>query len=887
MDRRPGGFLVKRFRAWLLRLLAPFTRARREREIDEELQSHLAMHVEDNVRAGMSPEAARRHALLTLGGIDQVKEHYRDRAGIPFVDHLLQDARVGARMLRRNPTFAAVAILTLGLGIGANTAIFSLVNAVLLRPLPYPAADRLVLIWATNTRNGDTQDVASYPDVEEWRAQSRSFDGMAAFTSRGAMLAGDGRAELVPALQTMPGFFETLGIQPAMGRTFRAEEEEPGSRVVILSDVGWKRHFGGRADVLGQTLRVNEEPHTVVGVMPEGFSVLPLEPEQVFTTIPRETNRNHGFLRTVARLKPGVSRDAAQAEMDAITRRIAAEYPKTNESVGANVMPLVDALAGDARPGLLICLGAVVAVLLVACTNVANLLLSRNVSRQRELALRTALGAGRLRLMQQLLTECLLIALAGGTLGLLIATWTAPLLAMLLQDSFPIPRVDGARTDQAVFVFTLLVSIATAVVCGGIHAVAAASPGVGDALRESSRTTTGGAGGRRIRGVLVVTEIALALALLAGAGALLKSLIVMRNTSPGFQSAGVVTVGFWMPKSKMQNDADRLLFYETVLSRVGALPGAWSAALVANLPLNGGSDSLGFRIVGKPPPQPRGYYSANFNIVSAGYFRTLAIPVRSGREFTSSDSTAAPAVIVINETAAARFWPGEDPLGKQITVSPLSVPLTVVGVVGDVRQMSLGNAARPEIYLNYQQPAPDWPGLTLVVRTQGDPAALSPSIKAVAESTDRNVPVARIRALDDVLSGSMAAPRVYTILLGSFALLGLTLAGVGLYGVVSYAASQRTHEMGIRQALGAARRDILGLVLRHGMRLAGVGLALGLAGAVALTRLLTSLEPTVQAGNPFTLAAVSAVLLGVALTATFLPAYRASRIDPLVALRHE
>jgi putative ABC transport system permease protein len=877
---------VSRARAWLLRLLAPVTRARREREFAEELQSHLAMHIEDNERAGMSREAARRDALVRLGGVDQIKEQYRDRGGIPFVDHLLQDIRIGGRMLRRNPTFAAVAILTLALGIGANTAIFSLVNAVLLRPLPFPSSDRLVLIWATNTKSGDTQDVASYPDVEAWRAQSRSFDGMAAFTSRGAMIAGDARAERVPALQTMSGFFETLGVQPAMGRTFRAEEDAPGSRVVILSDRGWKRHFGGRADVLGRTLRVNEEPHTVIGVMPEGFAVLPLEPEHVFTTIPRETNRNHGYLRTIARLKFDVSREAAQAEMDAITRRIAAEFPKSNESVGANVMPLIDAVAGDARPGLLICLGAVAAVLLVACTNVANLLLSRNVSRHRELALRTALGAGRLRLMQQLLTESLLIALSGGALGLLVATWTAPLLAALLQDSFPVPRVDGARTDTAVLVFTLGLSIATAIVCGGIHALTAASPRPGDALRESGRTTTG-PGGRRVGSVLVVAEVALALTLLAGAGALLKSLLVLRNTAPGFQSANVLTLGFWLPESKMRNETDRRQFQETLLSRVGAVPGARSAALVANLPLNGGYDSLGFRIIGKPPPQPRGYYSANFNIASPGYFRTLAIPVRSGREFTPSDSTPTGPAIVINETAAARFWPGEVVLGKQITLHPSKQPLTVVGVVGDVRQISLGSAVRPEIYLTYQQPTPDWPGLTLVVRTDGDPSALASSIRTVAESIDGSVPFSQIRTLDDVLSGSMAAPRVYTILIGSFALLGLSLAGVGLYGVVSYAAIQRTHEMGIRQALGAARRDILTLVLRHGMWLAGVGLALGLGGAVGLTRLLTSLEPTIQAANPWTLAAVSAVLLGVALAATFAPAYRASRIDPLVALRHE
>ncbi|MGH9329653.1 MAG: ADOP family duplicated permease [Vicinamibacterales bacterium] len=877
---------MRRVRALLLRLTGPFTRARRDREFAEELQSHLAMHIEDNVRAGMSPDAARRHALLKLGGVEQVKESYRDRAGIPVVEHLLQDVRVGARMLRRNPTFTAIAVLTLALGIGANAAIFSVVNAVLLRPLPFPESDRLVLVWATNTKNGDTQDVASYPDVEDWRAQSKSFDGLAAFTSRGATLAGGDQAELVPAIQAMPGFFETLRIQPAIGRTFRAEEADPGSRVVLLSDSAWKRHFGGRADVLGQTLRINEETYTVIGVMPPDFRFSPQEPEQVYTTIGRDPSRNHGFLRTIGRLKPGVSRAAAQAEMDGITRRIAEQYPKSNQHVGANVMPLVDALAGDARHGLLICLGVVAAVLLIACTNVANLLLSRNVSRQKELALRAALGAGRRRLMQQLLTESLLIALAGGALGLVLATWTAPLLAALISGSFPIPRIDSTHTDLWVLGFTFVVSIATSILCGGIHALSA-SPDVNEGLRESSRTTTGGPGGRRIRNVLVVTETALALALLAGAGALLKSFLVMRSTSPGFASENILTVSFWLPTSKLQNPPERLRFFENVLSRVGAMPGARSSALVANLPLNGGYDSLGFRIVGKPAPAPRGYFSANFNIVSPGYFRTLAIPVRAGREFTGGDSGAAPAAIVINETAAERFWPGEDPLGKQITVAPAKQALTIVGVVGDVRQMSLGTAARPEIYLNYLQPTPDWPWLTLVVLTEADPTSLAASIKAMAESADRNVPVPRMRTLDEVLSGSMAEPRVYTMLFGAFALLALSLAAVGLYGVVSYTASQRTHEMGIRQALGAARGDILRLVLRQGMTLSLVGLALGLFGAVALTRLLTSLVPSVQPGNPITLTAVSAVLMGVALGATFLPAHRASRVDPLVALRYE
>jgi putative ABC transport system permease protein len=875
---------MRRARAWLLRLVGVFTGHRRDHEFTEELESHLAMHVEDNVRAGMTPGEARRHALVKLGGIEQAKETYRDRARLPLLDHLLQDVRVGTRMLRRNPLFTAVAVLTLGLGIGANAAIFSVVNAVLLRPLPYPDPERLVLIWATDTKRGATEDVASYPDVEDWKAQSTSFDGMAAFTSRSAMLAGSDQAELVPAIQVMPGFFEMLGVRPAIGRTFRADDAE--SRALLLSDSAWKRRFAGRADVLGQTLRLNEQTHVVIGVMPPDFRFSPDQREQVYTALARDPSRNHGFLRTVGRLRRGVSRAAAQADLDRITRRLAEQYPRSNQHVGANVMPLVDAMARHAKPGLLICLGVVAMVLLVACTNVANLLLSRNASRQKELALRTALGAGRRRLTQQLLTESLLIALAGGALGLLLSAWTAPLLAAMLADNFPIPRIDGTRTDEWVLGFTLVVSLATAVLFGGLHALAAASLDLSGRLRESGRTATTGARAGRIRSGLVIMETALALVLLAGAGSLLKSLLVMRSTAPGFTAENLLTVGFWLPKSKLANTAERLRFFENVMTRVAALPGVRGAALVANLPMGGGYDTLGFRVVGRPAPAPGASFNANFNIASPGYFRTMGIPLRAGREFTDSDSAGAPPVIVINETAAQRFWPGEDPLGRQITVTN-RIPHTVVGIARDVRQMSLGTAPRPEIFLNSLQPTPDWPWLTLVVRTASDPASLRASIKGIAQSVDRNVPIAQMRTFDEVLSGSLAQPRVYTMLVGAFAALALLLAAVGLYGVVAYTASQRTHEMGVRQALGAARGDILRLVLRQGLALSTAGTALGLLCALAVTRLLRSLVPTVQPGDPLTLLAVSALLMAVAVAATLLPAERASRVDPLVALRCE
>jgi putative ABC transport system permease protein len=878
---------LRALRAWLTRLAASFGMGPREAELVEELQSHLAMHVADNERAGMPPDEARRQAVLKLGGVIQVRESYRDRARLPAVDHLFQDLRVGARMLRRNPTFAAIAVLTLGLGIGANAAIFSLFNAVLLRPLPYPDPDRLVLIWATNTRTGDTEDVASYPDVEDWRSSNRSFVEVAAFTTRDATLAGGEQAELVPALQVTPGFFETLGIMPAIGRVFDAADQAAASRVAIVSDRAWKRRFAARSDVLGRTLRINEQSCIVIGVMPPGFAVSPDDAEDLYTLLPRETERNHGYLRVVARLRPDVSLEAAQSDMDRITGEIARQFPRSNRDVGANVVPLVDALASDVKPALVICLGVVAIVLLIACTNVANLLLARGAARQREMALRTALGAGRRRLMQQLLTESLLIALAGGALGLLLATWTAPLLAAMLGEQFPIPRLETTRTDASVLTFTLLVSLSTAILIGILHAATVRPFNQNGALRESSPTTTTDVRFGRVRNALVVVETALALILLAGAGALLKSLVGLTATAPGFTPANGLAVSVRLPPSRTEQKQAQVEYYETVVGAVERVPGVQSAALVSSLPLGGGYDSLGFLIPGRPAPQPRGYFSANFNIVSAGYFRTMGIPIRAGREFSDRDSPAAARAIVINETAARRFWTGEDPLGREITLPPAETPLMIVGIVGDVRQMSLGSASRPEFYLNFVQPGPDWPHLTLVIRTATDPSLLLPAVRTAVRSADRDVPVDQIGTLDEVLSASVAEPRVYTLLLGAFATLALALAAVGLYGVVAYAASQRTHEMGVRQALGAARGDILKLVMRQGLTLSLVGTVIGLMGALAVTRLLTRLVSSLEPGDPLTLAGVSALLMLVALAATFVPAARASRVDPLVALRYE
>jgi putative ABC transport system permease protein len=803
------------------------------------------------------------------------------------METLLQDLRYGLRLLAKSPGFTLVAVITLALGIGANSTIFSIFNAVLLRPLPFPQSQRLVLIWATNQETGSTQDVASYPNFEDWKAQSQSCESMAAFTLRGATLSTGGQAQLVPAVQASAGFFETLGVQPAIGRAFRADEQEAGrSHVVLLSDLFWKRHFARKSDVLGQTVRVNEENYTIVGVMPPGFEIPPGKPEQIYVPMIRDTNRTHGFLMVLGRLRPQVSMSAAQAEMNVVTHRLAAQFPKSNQAVGANVVPLVEALVGNVRTGLLVLLGVVVLVLAIACTNVASLMLARSTARRKEMAVRVALGAGRARVVQQLLVESILLAFAGGGLGLLLASESTRILVPLLTQKFEIPRITNTHIDAWVLGFTVVVSAATGILFGIVPALGAASADLNQGLRESSRTLSGDLRGRRARAALVITEMALALVLLAGAGVLLNALLAMRRTPPGFRPENLLTVDFSLPRIKFANPATRQKFFDEVLTRVGKVPGVDSAALVADLPLGGGQDGLGFHIVGRPDPAPGEPFEASFNITSPGYFHTMGIPLRAGREFAAQDSALQPGVIVINETAARRFWPGEDPLGKQIKLPEANL-LTVIGIAGDVRQLGLGIAPRPEIFLNYLQPGPNWPWLTLVAHATTDPKSLAGAIESAAKSVDHEVPIPAVHTMNEVLSGSLDQARVYTLLLGLFASLALVLAGVGLYGVISYAVTQRTHEMGIRMALGAARSDILRLVLRQGLSLACIGALIGLAGALSSIQVLGSLVQGVRLDDPLPFAAVTLLLLGAALTASYVPARRATKVDPMVALRYE
>jgi putative ABC transport system permease protein len=876
---------MRTIRAFCLRVAGVFTGSSHDREIDEELASHVQHHIDDNIRAGMTPADAQRVAMMKLGGVAQTAERYRDRRGLPVLDALRQDGLYALRVLRKNPGFTATAVLTLALGIGANTAIFSVVNAVLLRPLPFKDATRLVLIFAT-AKDGNRTDVATYPDFADWRNQNRSFSDMAAYANRSMTIGIGDESVLAQGKRVTPNTFDVLGVQPVLGRAFRAEEDRPGSTgVVILTDGFWQRYFAGSPKALGRTIRINEAPHTIIGVMPPTFQID--DWERFYVPLPIDPSRGHGFLRVVGRLRSGISLRQAQSDLGLIAERLSSIYPKSNQGVGVNLMSMTDGLVGEMRFGFILMLGVVATVLVIACANVAGLMLARGATRQRELAVRAALGAGRARLTRQLLTESLLIALAGGAFGLLAADWTARILATVLSKEFQVPRVDATSTDLSVLIFTILVSVATGVVFGAFPAFASASPDLNDSLRDASRSTTG-ARAPRVRSGLVVLETALALMLLAGAGTLLKTFLSLRGTHPGFETSHVLALDLWLPQPRFAQRDARARFYDDALQRVQALPGVRSAAFVADLPLNGGTDSQGFHIVGRSDPAPGKTYSAGFNIATAGYFETMGVPVKAGREFADSDRATTTPVIVINETAARRFWSGESPLGRQITL-PLSknttVVLTVVGVTGDVRHVGLAVPPRPEIFLNSMQAQLDWSWLVLAVRAHGDPGLLAESVKAALREANPNVPIERANTLDEVVSRSIVGPRIYAFLLGTFAALAVVLAAIGLYGLISYTVSQRTHELGVRVALGAARTEIVRLVIGQGLRLAAVGAVVGLGGAFATTRLLAGLVKGIEPNDPATFVAVTMVLLAAALLAAYLPARRASRVEPMVALR--
>ncbi len=801
------------------------------------------------------------------------------------METLWQDLRFGFRMLAKSPGFTAVAVLTLALGIGANTAIFSVVNAVLLRPLDYSDPDQLYVLWGHHPQIG--REVASLPDFVDWREQNQSFEDLAAMSRRSMNLTGRGEAERVIGARVSASLFPLLRVETIRGRAFSPEEDRPGAeRVAILSHGLWQRRFGSDPAFVGETITLDGESYAVIGVAPPEFQF----PGRVEVWIPLAmevdpTERRGDFLLVLGRLKPGVTQEQAQAEMTTIAQRLEQQYPNSNTKWGIEIVSLHEQVVGNIRPALLVLLGAVGFVLLIACANVANLLLARAAAREKEIAVRAALGAGRGRLVRQLLTESLLVAIIGGALGLLLALWGIDILLALNPDD--VPRLSGVGVDGWVLGFTLGISLLTGILFGLVPAVQISRPDLHESLKEGGRTS-GGSLRHRTRHILVVAEVALALVLLIGAGLMIRSFDRLQRVSPGFNPENLLTMRISLPPAKYPERQHVLNFFDQLLERVRSLPGVQSASTIDNPYIGGGGNYLSFIVEGQPTPPLDQVVDAQVRSVTPGFHRMLGVPLLRGRSLTGQDGPGNRLVCVINETMARRYFPDRDPLGQRVAFDgPDGQPRwrEIVGVVGDVRQGGLDAEPYPEILLPEAQRT--IPAITLMVRTANDPHTLAGAVRGEVQAMDPDQPVYAVRTMDDIMKASVAQRRFNMLLLGSFAAVALLLAAVGIYGVISYSVSRRTHELGIRMALGAQPRDIFKLVVGQGMVLVVIGVGIGLAASFGLTRFLSSLLFEVSTTDPATFAGVSLLLAAVALLACYIPARRATRVDPLVALRYE
>ena len=875
-----------------------------ESEIVEELAQHLEEVYERSLKGGASEAEARQIVLLELAGDDLLKEIQRSQKQqhqAPVLEtsgrsnlltDFLHDLRYALRMQFKNPGFTIVAVIALALGIGANTAIFSVVNTVLLRPLPYKDPEQLVMVWEDASKHGYPRDTPAAANYVDWRDQNQVFEGMAAIADESFNLTGAGDPERLEGRRVSANLFPMLGVEPQIGRVFSAAEDQPGSnRVVLLSYGVWQRRFGADPGIVGQALTLNGESHIVVGVMPARFQ-FPSSDDQVWVPIAftqeQTANRNRHYLQVVARLKPGVTLAQSQTEMSTIATRLQQQYPDSNTDLGAAVTSLHEHLVGDVKPALLILLGAVGLVLLIACANVANLLLARAAVRQKEIAVRVALGARRMRLVRQFLTESVLLSTLGGVVGLVIA-YTG----LLLIRTFIPENISQAREisiDLRVLGFTLFVSVATGVIFGLAPAIQSVRFNQSETLKEGGRDAATGGSGKRLRSVLVMAEVAISLVLLIGAGLLINSFLRLRNVDPGFRVDNLLTMKIVLPEPKYDEFARRQAFYTELIQRVEALAGVRSAAVTTNLPLYRQGNSIGIRIEGKPEPPPGQENIAVTRIISPGYFDTMSIPLLSGRKLADEDKeTDRNASAVISETMARRFWPNEDPIGKRFAAGRVTSDedwINVVGVVKDVRQFELTAEPRPQLYLSYRQAgffAPE----DLVVKTDVDSASLAATVRKTVWEIDKDQPVSDIRTMEQIFAESIARQRFSMLLLAIFAGVAMVLAAVGIYGVMSYSVAQRTHEIGIRMALGAQTGAVLKLAVGYGMKLVIIGIVIGLIASFALTRLMSTLLFGVTATDPTTFTLISLLLAFVAAIASYIPARRATKVNPIIALRYE
>jgi putative ABC transport system permease protein len=872
-------------------------------DIDDELRFHLDMRVRDYEARGLLTDDARRAAAERFGDIHDIgaalrhhdRRRERGRQRQEYMSDLTNDLRYGIRAFRRAPAFTTVALLTLALGIGATTAIFSVVNAVILRPLPYPGADRLVQVWMDNRRTGLKEDIHSWPNYADLRDQNRVFSGAAAYFTRGFNLTvGCGGSECEPervsGLVSTPDMFGVLGVSPALGRGFTAAETETGrDGVVVLSHGLWTRLFAGDRNVLGRQVRLNGRERTVIGVMPPGFA-FPTRDVAIWVPLALDADtkqaRSAFFLYAVGRLKPGVEFSRAVADLNTIARRLEQQY-NTNRDIGVYLVPLPEQIVGRTlRTSLWVMMAAVAAVLLIACANVANLMLSRAAVREREIGVRVALGAGRTRLIRQLLTESVLLSVLGAALGTALAWGGLRVLTRLAPQD--IPRLDQVGIDLPVLSVTLVVAVITGIAFGLVPALQSSRNATGTALREQIRGGTGGRRAQRVRRSLVAAQIALVVVLLTGAGLLIRSFVRLQRVDLHFRADHLLTMRFSMPGAKYPTPQSRTAFQGTLLERVRQLPGVTGAAYITDIFLSSTPNSTNFTLAGREMTQEEQGIEIPFDAVSPDYFKVMGVPLLRGRTFTAADNADAPQVVIINETMAKRFWPNEDPLGKQFCYGgPGCGPpvLTIVGVVGDMRRTGFDAPVRYETFRPSTQY--DVGTLTLVVRTVGDPLTAVAPVRAQLRALDPEQPVFAVASMDQLLSGMVAQRRFSMALLGTFAALALVLGVVGVYGVTSYLVAQRTREVGVRLALGAPPGQVVAMVVRQGMMVAAIGLAIGLAAALVAARLMAGLLFGVGPYDIATLGAVTLVIAFATLIANWLPALRAAHVDPLTALRSD
>ena len=878
-----------------LRARTVFRRGRVERELDEELRFHLEQQIAENLAEGMSAEEARHAARRSVGGVEQLKEECRDMRRVSYVDDLFRDMRYAAHVLRKSPGFTAAAVLTLALSIGANTAIFSVVHTVLLQPLPFRNPDRLAMVWEESSFLGFPQDTPAPANFVDWKKRNHVFEDMVAMKGDLKNLTGDGPAEEMEVKEATANLFPLLGVRPVAGRTFLPEEEQEGAaKVVLLSQGLWVRRYNASPEIIGKAVRMNGESYTVAGVVPAGFDF----PDRVDVWIPLALSRqdwqqrDSHFLEVVARLRDGVTLERARADMTAIAKQLEREHPESNARIGAAVIPLPDEFVGGLRRGLVVLLAAVGGVLLIACANLANLLLARSTARQREMAVRMALGAARQRIVRQVLTESILLSLVGGASGVVLAAWTVQFLTELIP--LPLTTTATVHLNGPVLIFATALAACAGILFGVVPALEISTDTVAETLKRGGRSSVTG-DRSRVRSALVVAQVAVSVILLTGTGLMLQTLWhLLRN--PGFRPDHVLCLRTSLSgstQSKYRELKDRVQFYQRVLAGVTSLPGVTAAGYTTYLPLTNRGGTSGFIIEGRPKPTGANRNDANHRVVTPDYLRTIGVPLIAGRFLNESDGADAPPVALINRTMARQYWPGEDPLGKRFKMDDdtATAPwIRVVGVTGDVRQMGLDVPARAEMYFSYRQPAGSFAYFTprdLAIRVAGDPLNLAAAVRRVVAEVDPDQPISHMQTMEELLDSEVASRRVEGELLGTFAGLALVLASLGIYAVLAYAVTQRTAEIGLRMALGARERDVLRAVMSQGAKLIAAGVAVGLAGAWMLTGLMRSLLYGIRTTDPGAFAGAVALFLLVGSCACYFPARRASRVDPMVALRHE